>query len=150
MHMPGSTRPSAPRHLHTQPSATAWAPITWRHCCHGSKHGISTRTLWGWRGEGFSAAVAHFSDIRLFPTGGKKRTRDTPRLRFRLGLAVPRGLAFVWAFSCPVAILTALEAIPAVGVSVVSVGSVPGLLSVIPGRYSFTWSALGHLLVFAW
>ena len=58
------------------------------------------------------------------------------RLRFRLGIAVQLGLAFVWAYSCPVVILTAVEAIPAVeylssrgdlalGFSMESVGDLP-------------------------
>ena len=73
-----------------------------RHCCHGSNSGISTLlvTLLV-RGGGCSAAVSQFSDRRLFQTGGKMKTRWYV---FRLRLAVPRGLAFVWALCSPVAI----------------------------------------------
>ena len=56
---------------------------------------------WG-RGGCCSAAVAQFSGRSLFPTGGKGKMRGTRWLRFTFGLAVPRGLAFVFvfAFSC--------------------------------------------------
>ena len=90
--------------------------ITWSQCYQGSKHGISTFTLWGGGARVAqpllpSSATAAFSRL-----AGRRGRGGTRRLRFRLGLAVPQGLAFVWAFCCPVAILTAVEALFAVGV----------------------------------
>ena len=82
----------------------------------------------GGRGGCCSATVVQFSDAAFSRLAGRRGRGGTRRLRFRLGLAVLHGLAFVWAIGCPVAILTAIEAISAVEVSVVSGGSVPGIL----------------------
>ena len=94
--------------------------FTWRHCFHGSKHGISTLTLWE-AGRVVQPLLPSSATAAYSRQAVRRRRAGTRRLRFRLGLVIQLGLAFVWVFSCTVAILTAVEAISAVGVSVGSV-----------------------------
>ena len=127
------TRPSAPWQSHTQPSATAWAPIHMASLLpqKQARH-LHTHAMLGGAVVDqpllSSSAAAAFSRL-----AGRGRRGCTRRLRFKLVLAVLLGLVFIWAFSCPMAILTAVEANLAVGVSVVTGGYATGLLPGIFG-----------------
>ena len=116
--------------------------FTWRRCCHGSKHGISTLTLWGaWRG-----LLSRCLPVQRPPPFHDWREEEDECVHdgFASDLALPSSVALPlfghsaaqWPFSQQLKQFLRLEYRSSRG------GSVPGFLPGIPGRPPIAWSVL--------